>query len=63
MTKKDYEETEEPVEEVDEKPAGLREDDEITDAEEAFMEGYESDMDDSDEEEEEKEKDFEEEKK
>lgn len=61
MTTKEHEEIEEPIDEVDEKPEGLREDDEISDAEEAFMEGYEGDMDDSDDEEEED--DFEEEKK
>lgn len=49
---KDYpEEENEPVE-VEQNPESLRDDDEISDAEEAFMEGYESELDESDEEEE-----------
>ena len=41
------------------KPEDLRENDEISDAEEAFMEGYESGLDEEEEEKEEEEKEFE----
>ncbi|MGV8086120.1 MAG: hypothetical protein ACP5N1_00680 [Candidatus Woesearchaeota archaeon] len=56
MTKDYPEEENEPVE-VEQKPETLRDDDEISDAEEAFMEGYESELDEG-EEEEEKEDEF-----
>jgi len=56
MADKDYPEDEvEPV--VEQNPETLRDDDEISDAEEAFMEGYESEQDEE-EEKEEKEDEF-----
>ena len=53
MANEDYKEGE-PDDDFQAAPENLREDDEISDAEEAFMEGYEADLN---EEEEEKEKD------
>jgi len=50
MANKDYPEEEVDVVEVEQNPESLRDDDEISDAEEAFLQGY-----DSEEEEEEKE--------
>jgi|GEM_PF-2207642 len=44
--------------ELERAPESLRDDDEISDAEEAFMEGYESELDEEDEEPEEKEDEF-----
>ena len=44
------EETQEPVDSFEENPENLRDNDEINDAEEAFMEGYEKDADEEDEE-------------
>ncbi len=44
----------EQMDDFDGDPKDLREDDEITDAEEAFMEGYEKDADEEEEEVEEK---------
>jgi hypothetical protein len=53
MTKKEYQDGEEPpVDEFESNPESLRDADAITDAEEAFMEGYESGMDEEEEEEE-----------
>ena len=59
MAKKEYQEEDETVvvDEVESNPESLREADEITDAEEAFMEGYESGLDEEEEEEEKPEKD------
>jgi hypothetical protein len=51
MANKDYPEGEEQLE-VEQDPESLRDDDEISDAEEAFMEGYDSETDEEDEEEE-----------
>ncbi len=50
MTKDYPEEENEPIE-VEQNPESLRDDDEISDAEEAFMEGYESELDEPEEEE------------
>ncbi len=44
------EETPDPVDSYEENPENLRDNDEIDDAEEAFMEGYEKDADEEDEE-------------
>jgi hypothetical protein len=57
MTNKDYPEEEGEPLEVEQNPETLRDDDEISDAEEAFMEGYESEQDEE-EEKEEKEDEF-----
>jgi hypothetical protein len=54
---KDYPEEENETTEVEQNPESLRDDDEISDAEEAFMEGFESDLEEE-EEEEEKEDEF-----
>jgi len=51
MTNKDYTEEENELTEVEQKPESLRDDDEISDAEEAFMEGYESELEEDEEEE------------
>jgi hypothetical protein len=56
MTKDYPDEESEPLE-VEQRPETLRDDDEISDAEEAFMEGYESEQDEE-EEKEEKEDEF-----
>jgi hypothetical protein len=50
---KEYAEDEENIEEFEDKPAELRDNDEINDAEEAFMEGYEEDAEEEEEEKEE----------
>jgi len=50
MTKEYTEEESEPIE-VEQNPESLRDDDEISDAEEAFMEGYESELEETEEEE------------
>jgi len=57
MTKDYPEEESEPVE-VEQNPETLRDDDEISDAEEAFMEGYESELEEDEEEEKEDEFDI-----
>ena len=57
MAQEEYEPTES-IDTFEEKPEELRDNDEIDDAEEAFMEGYEDDVDDE-EPEEKKEEDFE----
>ena len=44
MDKKDLTEEETDVDEFEKNPESLRDDDEISDAEEAFMEGYESEL-------------------
>ena len=44
--------------ELERDPESLRDDDEISDAEEAFMEGYESELDEEEEEKEEKDDEF-----
>jgi hypothetical protein len=59
MAKEEYEVApDEAIDAFEEKPEDLRDNDEIDDAEEAFMEGYEDDADDE-EPEEEKQEDFE----
>lgn len=57
MTKDYPEEESEPIE-VEQNPESLRDDDEISDAEEAFMEGYESELEEDEEEEKEDEFDI-----
>jgi hypothetical protein len=57
MTKEEYQEEDAEVKDEEDKPADLRDNDEIDDAEEAFMEGYEEDAEEE-EEEEETEEDF-----
>jgi hypothetical protein len=54
---KEFEEQDDHLEELEQNPESLRDDDEISDAEEAFMEGYDSDFEE-DEEEKEEEDDF-----
>jgi len=56
MANKDYPDEESEPLEVEQNPESLRDDDEISDAEEAFMEGYDSESDE--EEKEEKEDEF-----
>jgi hypothetical protein len=51
MSKEFPDEESEPLE-VEQNPESLRDDDEISDAEEAFMEGYDSEADEEDEKEE-----------
>ncbi|HYD03845.1 MAG TPA: hypothetical protein VEC16_06135 [Alphaproteobacteria bacterium] len=50
---KEFEEQQEEnaLEELEQNPETLRDDDEITDAEEAFMEGYDSELEEEEEEE------------
>ena len=48
----DYSDEESGTVEVEQNPESLRDDDEISDAEEAFMEGYESEQDEEEEKEE-----------
>jgi len=50
MAKEDYPE-EEALDEFQATPEDLRDNDEITDSEEAFMQGYESELDETEEEE------------
>jgi hypothetical protein len=58
MTNKDYpDEESEPVD-VEQNPETLREDDEISDTEEGFLQGYESEQDEEEEEKEDKEDEF-----
>jgi hypothetical protein len=58
MANKDFPDEEADVAEVEQDPESLRDDDEISDAEEAFMEGYESESEEEEEEKEEKEDEF-----
>jgi hypothetical protein len=58
MAKEFPEEENELNTELERAPESLRDDDEISDAEEAFMEGYESELDEEEEEPEEKEDEF-----
>ena len=50
MSKEFEEQEENTLEELQQKPESLRDDDEITDAEEAFMEGYDSELEEEEEE-------------
>ena len=50
MSKEFEEQEENTLEELEQKPESLRDDDEITDAEEAFMEGYDSELEEEEEE-------------
>lgn len=59
MTKEQAEPGEESIDSFEEKPEELRDNDEIDDAEEAFMEGYENDADEEESEDEEVTEDFE----
>ena len=56
---KDYPEEGTEVDAFEDKPIELRDNDEITDAEEAFMEGYEEEEEEKEDEEKEKFEDFE----
>ncbi|MGV8141949.1 MAG: hypothetical protein ACP5NW_05910 [Candidatus Woesearchaeota archaeon] len=51
MADKEYHEEESELTELERNPESLRDDDEISDAEEAFMEGYESELEEDEEEE------------
>ena len=50
MAKEEYQDNEQPDDDFQAAPEDLREDDEISDSEEAFMEGYEADLNEEEEE-------------